>query len=151
MAYLNENYLKLQAGYVKDEEARTLLLESQNRVQSMALVHQKLYQSHDLSKIDFQEYIQQLLFHLFIVFKTKTNEIKLNIDTELLKIGVDTAVPCGLIINELVSNSLKHAFKNQKECLVGVELKTLDNKKYRLVVSDNGSGFSEDPGTSDCH
>src|SRR5205085_9012864 len=136
--------LKLQSSYVKDVDAKALLIESQNRVQSMALVHQKLYQSHNLSQIDFQEYIQQLLYHLFRVFKVKTSDITLNVKAESLRIGVDTAVPCGLIINELVSNSLKHAFKETHNNKIDIELIEMDKKNYKLVICDNGRGFPAD-------
>ncbi len=135
--------LKLQSGHVKDQEALFLLTECQNRVQSMALVHQKLYQSSDLSKIDFREYIQQLLYHLFQALKIKSQKVELNINSESMRMGVDTAIPCGLIINELVSNSLKHAFTNQTDNLIEINLKKQNGKSYLLTVSDNGCGFPE--------
>jgi PAS domain S-box-containing protein len=133
--------LKLQAGYIKDEFALEMLLESQNRVKSMALVHQKLYQSKDLSKIDFNDYLHQLLYHLLHVFKMGPDKIKLNINAENIRIGIDTAIPCGLIINELVSNSFKHAFPGNLSGIIEVDLYNCDNGFYRLTVKDDGIGF----------
>src|SRR5439155_11919629 len=97
--------LKLQSTYIKDNDALEMLLDSQNRVQSMAIVHQKLYQSKDLANIDMRDYIQQLLYHLLNSFKTLSRKVSLTSNVENIKIGVDTAIPCGLIINEIVSNS----------------------------------------------
>jgi PAS domain S-box-containing protein len=135
--------LKLQTGYLKDKEAQQMLIESQNRVKSMALVHQKLYQSNDLTNIDFHDYIRQLLFHLFHVYQAKSDKIRLNIRADELKIGVDTAIPCGLIINELVSNSLKHAFPGEYSGTIEVAL-FLDKLDYfHLSIKDNGIGFPD--------
>jgi len=136
--------LKLQSGYIKDKEALEMLGESRNRIQSMAIVHQKLYQSKDLSRIDFSEYIKQLLAHLFQVYKVDNNTITLNIQTQSIKIGVDTAIPCGLIINELVSNSLKHAFPGGRKGNIDIVMKELSPDNFVLEVSDDGIGFPED-------
>ena len=136
--------LKLQSGYIKDKDALEMLGESRNRIQSMAIVHQKLYQSKDLSRIDFSEYIRQLLAHLFQVYKVDNNTIALNINTQSIKIGVDTAIPCGLIINELVSNSLKHAFPGVRKGNIDIVMKELSPDNFVLEVSDDGIGFPKD-------
>ena len=136
--------LKLQSGYIKDKEALEMLGESRNRIQSMAIVHQKLYQSKDLSKIDFSEYIRHLLAHLFQVYKVDNNTIALRIHAQNIKIGVDTAIPCGLIINELVSNSLKHAFPDGRKGNIEIEMKELNPGNFVLEVSDDGIGFPKE-------
>lgn len=136
--------LKLQAGYIKDNNVLELLIESQNRVKSMALVHQKLYQSKDLSKIDFNDYLHQLLYHLLRVFKIGPDKVKLNIYSDDIRIGIDTAIPCGLIINELVSNSFKHAFPGELSGVIAVSLCNCDNGFYKLTVKDDGIGFPPD-------
>jgi PAS domain S-box-containing protein len=136
--------LKLQSGYIKDKEALEMLVESRNRIQSMAMVHQKLYQSKDLSKINFQEYINQLLAHLFQVYKVDNNLIALNVNARDIKVGVDTAIPCGLVINELVSNSLKHAFPGGRKGKIEIEMNETGPLNYILSVSDNGIGFPKD-------
>ncbi|RPI15779.1 MAG: PAS domain S-box protein [Ignavibacteriae bacterium] len=136
--------LKLQAGYVKDPDALEMLLESQNRVKSMALVHQKLYQSKDLSKIDFNEYVHQLLYHLLHVFKIGPHKVKMFICVEKMRIGIDTAIPCGLILNELVSNSFKHAFPGDRSGTVEIKICSNVNGSYKLTVKDDGVGFPHD-------
>ncbi|OEC87414.1 MULTISPECIES: PAS domain S-box protein [Methanobacterium] len=102
--------LSLQTGYTKDDETRNVLEESQNRVKSMAIVHEKLYNSESLVKIDFKDYIKDLTDSLFLTYKISPYMIKLNKNIDNIFLNVNTAIPCGLIINELVTNSLKHAF-----------------------------------------
>ncbi|MEL7669648.1 PAS domain S-box protein [Methanobacterium sp.] len=102
--------LSLQTGYTKDYETRNVLEESQNRVKSMAIVHEKLYSSENLVKIDFKDYIKDLTDSLFLTYKISPYMIKLNKNIDNIFLNVNTAIPCGLIINELVTNSLKHAF-----------------------------------------
>jgi len=134
--------LNLQSRYLNDKEAVNILKESQNRVKSMSIVHEELYRSVDLSKIDFAEYIRRLLSGLFSSYGVNSEFIKSNIDVENIFLDIDTAVPCGLIINELVSNSLKYAFLYEKgEISVRFYLK---DKKNALIVKDNGIGFPKD-------
>jgi PAS domain S-box-containing protein len=135
--------LRLQAGYIKDEEALDIFKDSQNRVRAMAMIHENLYQSTDLARIEFSDYISNLTNNLIRCYSVNRNiNIKLNIDRVLLRI--DTAIPCGLIINELVSNSLKHAFHENQTGEISIEFLDLSQGKYSLSVSDNGIGFQED-------
>lgn len=140
--------LKLQSGYIKDnhllDHSHNILIDSQNRVRSMALVHQKLYQSKDFSQIDFSEYLRQLSDHLFNVFKSTSGEVKLNIQSKKVNLSIDLAIPCGLIINELISNSLKYAFPDGKGGKIGIKINTGENGEVSICVSDNGIGFPED-------
>ncbi len=132
--------LKLQTGYVKDKLALELFQESQNRVQSMALVHQKLYQSKDLGRINFGDYSRTLVSHLSQSMGINVKFIQVKVDAENIFLPIDTAIPCGLIINELLTNSIKHAFKDSKGGIVWVKVYERDNCNC-LEVSDNGCGM----------
>ncbi|MEM9926335.1 MAG: histidine kinase dimerization/phosphoacceptor domain -containing protein [Cyanobacteria bacterium P01_D01_bin.50] len=133
--------LRLQSGYIKDKQALEVFLDSQNRVRAMALIHENLYQNNDLAKIEFSDYIRKLKHNLIRCYQINKIEIKTNI--EKICLNIDTAIPCGLIINELVSNSIKHAFKNSDEGEIYVEFIALQKGKYSLSISDNGMGVSE--------
>lgn len=136
--------LKLQSAYIKEQQAVDMFKDSQNRIRSMALIHEKLYQSKDLSKIDFAEYIRDLTFNLLRSYKTSSQIISLQTTVNDIWLNIDTAIPCGLIINELVSNSLKHAFTtSNRENQISINLNSDEDKKFVLIVSDNGSGFPE--------
>jgi PAS domain S-box-containing protein len=140
--------LKLQSGYIKDnnlhEHSHDILVDSQNRVRSMALVHQKLYQSKDFSRINFSEYLKQLSDHLFNAFKSPSSEVKLDIQSEKVNLSIDLAIPSGLIINELVSNSLKYAFPNGRSGKIGLKLCSNEKGEILISVNDDGIGFPKD-------
>lgn len=102
--------LSLQAGYIQNQETLRLFKESEGRIRSMALVHEKLYQTENLGQIDFAEYIPSLTNHLMSAYASASTAVALRLNIEHITLGLDAAIPCGLIINELVSNALKHAF-----------------------------------------
>jgi PAS domain S-box-containing protein len=131
--------LGLQARASAGDEMRRMLLESQNRVYTMALLHESLYHSPNLSQIDFPDYIHQLVSHLFRSYGVETGRIHLETKLDRLYLDLDTAVGCGLIINELVSNSLKYAFPNEASGIIRIELQSSDHVAC-LVVADNGIG-----------
>ena len=131
--------LNLQTDYVKDEHDLALFRESQNRVKSMALIHEKLYHSATLSRIDFDMYMRDLTAQLFRTYNVR--DVNLEIEVEPSSFGVDTAIPCGLIINELVSNALKYAFPKGRSGHVRVALHRKGEDQYVLSVSDDGVGF----------
>ncbi|MBZ2165263.1 PAS domain S-box protein [Methanobacterium spitsbergense] len=135
--------LNLQSRYVEDDEAVDVLKESQNRVKSMAMIHEKLYQSEDLTNINFKEYIISLISNLFYSYNIDKNKIKKIIDIEEIKLNMETAIPCGLIISELISNSLKYAFPNRIGGQITVFLKFIE-EEYVLTISDNGIGLSDE-------
>jgi len=135
--------LNLQSRHLNDEKTVNILKESRNRVRSMAMVHEGLYRSHDLSKIDFEEYIQRLFSGLFSSYGVNRNFINPEINLENVLLDIGTAVPCGLIINELVSNSLKHAFLHDQKGKISINFH-LNSMKHVLIVADDGIGFPED-------
>lgn len=133
--------LNLQITYLNDDEAVNLLKESQNRVRSMAIIHEKLYQSNDFTKINLTEYINSLVNGLFYSYSIK-NHINSTINVDDVELNIETAVPLGLILNELISNCLKHGFPNG-DGEIYIKLKNLDDK-YEMVVGDNGIGFPKE-------
>ena len=135
--------LKLQSGYVKDESSLDLLIDSQNRVRSMALVHQKLYQSKDFFFFFFPEYVRQLSEHLINVFKAKSGDVDITVNSEDVNLGIDLAIPCGLILNELISNSLKYAFPGGRKGKINIDFRCVD-ENYEIVIADNGIGFPKE-------
>ncbi|MCP4608052.1 MAG: PAS domain S-box protein, partial [Planctomycetes bacterium] len=136
--------LSLQAGYIKDEKALVMFHESRHRVKSMALVHERLYRSPDLARIDFAEYIRDLTTYLFRAYGVNSRQTKLKIKVADVTLGIDTAIPCGSIINELVSNSLKYAFPTGQPGQISIDLQLLADRRFALLVSDNGIGFPEE-------
>ncbi len=137
--------LNLQSGYIKDKQALGMFKESQNRVRTMALIHEKLYQSKDIARIDFAEYIKNLTGNLIRSYGTG-GPVKLTINADNTSLGIDTAIPCGLIINELVTNSLKYAFPDGHPGEICIELIQTDSEEngiYRLTIADNGIGLPE--------
>lgn len=132
--------LRLQSESIKDETAIGYLKMSEQRVKSMALIHQQLYRTKDLSRIDFREYIEDLCNYLFFAYDISFSRINLKLEVEEIFFGIDTALPCGLIINELVTNSIKHAFPDYSIGTLTVKLYKLATGKYSLQVKDDGKG-----------
>jgi PAS domain S-box-containing protein len=139
--------LQMQRWESKDEAAREVLQDSQLRVKSIALVHEKLYQSSNLSNIDFERYINELIEGINQTFNNSETHINFNVDVEPLLLSINQAIPCSLLINELVVNIHKHAFNGISEGEVGVKL-WKEGKDVHLIVRDNGKGLHELPGDS---
>ena len=135
--------LKIQKDATGNKEAKKLFMESDNRVMSMALAHKNLYEADDLVHINFKDYVGSILRHLFGTYANDSNAIKLNTNIEVDFVNISIALPCGLIINELVSNSLKYAFPKGNKGEINIALQIEDNDNYVLTVSDNGVGFPE--------
>jgi len=106
-------------------------------------MHEHLYQSKDLEKIDLASYIQTLAANLFISYGVNSHTIGLNIGVDNVFLNIDTAIPCGLIVNELVSNALKHAFPAGLKGQINISLQPESDSELLLIVSDNGIGFPE--------
>ncbi|MBU7586683.1 MAG: PAS domain-containing protein [Nostoc sp. TH1S01] len=136
--------LQMQCRRTQDQQATAILRDSQNRIASIALVHEKLYRSADLANIDFAQYIPDLTTHLFDSYNVTPNCIKLKIQVNNASLDIDTAIPCGLIINELVSNALKYAFPDQRTGEILVSLEQQDNYNLLLTIRDNGVGLPQD-------
>lgn len=141
--------LALQADYIQNPQALEAFQDSQHRIRSMALIHEKLYQSESIVGIDFAEYIQHLTTHLFRSYRVDPRLIRLNTDLAGVLLSVDTAIPCGLIVNELVSNCLKHAFPAGRSGEIRLALRMGPEGGVVLVVGDNGVGFP--PGLNFSH
>lgn len=136
--------LDLQSQQIEEPVMLEVFRESQNRVKSMALVHEKLYQSKNLTGINFSEYTQSLTNYLLRAYELNTGYITLELDIEEITLNIDTAIPCGLIINELVSNALKHAFPDKMSGKIKIILHAEFNDSFILSVEDNGVGFPPD-------
>jgi PAS domain S-box-containing protein len=136
--------LHLQSARVTDEEVLMAFRESQSRVDTMALIHAKLYQSGDLTNVPFRSYIGELITNLYISFGVSDETVKAVIDVADVTLNVNTAIPCGLIINELVTNCLKHAFPGNRTGEIVVSMRQTADGRYVLAVGDNGVGFPED-------
>ncbi len=136
--------LNLYSTHIKDEPYLNAIQDIQNRIKSMALIHEKLYQTKDVARVDFNEYIKDLVNSLFRFYGVNINKIKPKIEVEGVSLGLDAGVPCGLIINELVSNSLKHAFAEELQGNINIEMRPENETEVALIISDNGKGFPPD-------
>lgn len=136
--------LNLQSKNIKDPQALGMFVESRNRVKSMAIIHEKMYQSKDLARIDFADYVRNLAASLCRTYRVQHDAVALTVDVADVYLSVDTAIPCGLIINELVSNSLKHAFPEGRTGEIAINLRLAGTDRYVLTVQDNGVGCPKD-------
>ncbi len=134
----------LQEQYVKDDRILHIFKDFQNRIKVMALIHQTLYNSENLNNIHLSNYIKNLVNNLFKAYLANSKQIKLELNIENVDLSLDKAMSCGLIINELVSNSLKHAFPKNYNGKIDVTLKKTINNRILLEVYDNGIGFPND-------
>jgi two-component sensor histidine kinase len=135
--------LYLQSKRVEDQRVVEMFNESGNRIKSMSLIHQKLYQSQNAATIDFAEYIRDLTDALFNSYGARRDIVRLTLHIEGTILNVDTAIPCGLIVNELVSNSLKYAFPDGRQGQIHVSLRK-DGDRFTLIVGDTGIGLPKD-------
>ncbi len=138
--------LNLQKGSLYSDEARKMFTEMQNRIRAMALIHEKLYTTADLSSIEFGEYIKRITAELRTTYEGITSNISITIQAGKVYLGIDQAIPCGLIINELVSNALKYAFagRNDMEGELRISIKEKPGSIIELEISDNGIGLPEE-------
>jgi two-component sensor histidine kinase len=141
--------LDLQADYVEDPQLLQVFQDSQHRVRSMALVHEKLYQSQNLADIKTEDYVQNLVQYLFSAYNNRPNTIRLIINVDNITLDIYKAVPCGLIISELVSNTLKYAFPETSvqsfhNAELQIQLRVRSDEQLILTVSDNGVGLPSD-------
>ncbi|MEH1920340.1 PAS domain S-box protein [Nostoc sp.] len=135
--------LQMQCRRTQDSVVTAILRDSQNRIASIALVHEKLYRSEDLADIDFAQYIPDLTTHLFDSYNVSSSKIKLKIQVDNASLDIETAIPCGLIINELVSNALKYAFIGNRGGEIQVKFFQESDRTLTLIIRDDGVGLPE--------
>ncbi len=135
--------LNLQSHHIKDEVTLNAFKESKNRIRSMAIVHEKLYQSKSFSSIDFREYAETIIHELCRIYRTASS-VSVQSHIEGIQLDLDSAVPCGLILNELITNALKHAFKDHQSGQIDIYFNQ-NETEYCLSVKDNGGGISNIP------
>jgi two-component sensor histidine kinase len=133
--------LSLQARTASNPETARMLEENQHRIQSMALLHEILYQSEDLASLDFSKYLLRMVDHLFRSYGVSNHQIHLHTELDPIRLELDDALPSGLLISEVVSNSLKHAFPDGREGEIRILLHCPSPTTVSLVLSDNGVGF----------
>lgn len=135
--------LNLQSRKIKDQKARSSFLESNNRIQSIATLHEQLYRSKDLSRIDFSAHIRNMTNHLLRSYGVRSSDISVEIDAGQAHLNINTAIPCGLIVNELVSNAIKHGFAGRAKGHIRIGF-AQEGEKYVLTVANDGAKFPED-------
>lgn len=142
--------LNLQSSYVSDEYALNLLKESQNRIKTMAYIHESLYQSKSFTSVNFSEYLSTLVNNIIQSYTYSKQKIKLVLNIEKLTLSLDSSIPAGLIINELVTNAIKHAFPGSKRGVIYLNLKSENNFVF-LELKDNGVGFADNVDFENSH
>lgn len=138
-----DSLLDLQSSRIDDPSAKESLRDSQNRIRSMAMIHQALYQSHDFARVDFSGIVDSLVPTLVTSYNL-SDRVKVEITSDAVHLPINVAIPCGLIINELVTNALKHAFPNESDGIISLQLHPLADDRVELSVGDNGVGIPED-------
>jgi two-component sensor histidine kinase len=136
--------LDLEADSIKGFPAKEVFQDSQNRIRAIALVHEKLCRSGNAETVDFGNYVEALVQITLRSFVIDPDRHVMRIEVPEIELGIDTAIPCGLIINELVSNAIKHAFSDGRSGEVFVGMKNLPDRLIELTVRDNGLGFPEE-------
>jgi two-component sensor histidine kinase len=136
--------LHIQSKTITDPATLEAFQESQDRIRMMSLIHEKLYESEDLSMINFSGYIHSLVDYLRQAYPTVSKNVDININSQELYLGADKAIPCGLIINEVISNAYKYAFGDERKGEINIEFSSPKKNKHTLVISDNGVGFPLD-------
>jgi PAS domain S-box-containing protein len=135
--------LYLQSDHTEDPAAAEMFKESQDRIKSMALIHERLYRSHDLDRVDFREYLASLTDDLLANYQGENQDIRLQLDVTVPNVPIDTAIPCGLLINELLSNCLKHGLKHRETGQIQISMNQVDTQ-VEVKIADNGVGFPEE-------
>lgn len=136
--------LRLQGRYTENIESKVLFTNCQYRIKSMALIHEMLYKSEDISKIKFTEYIETLILELIVSMKGIDHNINLKIHAPKIKLNLDTAIPLGLLLNEIITNSLKHGVLKDSKGIINLEISEKGNNNFNVLVGDNGVGFPDE-------
>lgn len=133
--------LKMQAYNITNEEAINCLQDSRNRVKSMSLIHDRIYKSKDFASVEIERYIRDIASYFYRSYSIDPNRVVLRIEAKGIDLNLNTAIPCGLIINELLSNSLKYAFPDQRKGIINITIVDKKKDKYLMSFSDNGIGL----------
>lgn len=136
--------LNIQSAHIQDENVLSSIREGQSRVQAMSLIHQNLYQSEHLNNVNIENYLQQLVSYLGSTFAGQNKDVSVTVDAGNINFDIDTAIPLGLIVNELVSNAYKYAFDKHSKGTIHIGIKPINEMEYELEVADNGKGFAAD-------
>jgi two-component sensor histidine kinase/HAMP domain-containing protein len=136
--------LTLQANKLNEPRLTEAFKESQNRIRSMALIHEKLYKTSNFAKLEMEEYVNQLIMYLFTSYNINTSKIQTSVEIDNISVNIDIAIVLGLIINETITNSLKHAFNNNDKGRISISLKSCEDNSYALTIKDSGTGFPDD-------
>ena len=134
--------LYLQEGSLEDESAKDAVRQGQHRVKAMSLIHQRLYTANDVRGVDIQDYFEKLCHELFTAFGVDEDQVEYRIETNGLKLDIDTVIPIGLIVNELITNAIKYAFSNKKKGILTLKVRDEEGKLH-VQVRDNGVGMDE--------
>lgn len=134
--------LSMQMRHVKDDSTKQVLSEGKNRIRSIALIHQSLYQNSNINQLSIEDYIKEMIENLFATYKIDENNVKLDLEIEDINLDVETMISLGLILNELLTNCLKHAFENNQNGRIYIQLNEIDGQLI-LIVQDNGKGIDE--------
>lgn len=136
--------VKLESASLKMPELKNMFTESQNRIKTMALIHEKLYHAKDLSVIEFYDYVKNLMYNLYNTYSIPMEKIQPVISFRSVYLDIDTAIPCGLIINEVISNSLKYAFPDGRNGRVYINITESEPGEYLLTIGDDGIGIPKE-------
>ncbi|MBP7736111.1 MAG: PAS domain S-box protein [Spirochaetes bacterium] len=136
--------ISLQARKIDDDRYRGIFMESSNRIQAMAMVHEKIYHSDDLARVDFSRYVREIAERLLYSFSLERQQVALEFDVRDVYLGIDQAIPCGIILNELITNSFKHAFPKGRRGTLSISFVAEGDGRHRLVVQDDGPGIPDD-------
>jgi PAS domain S-box-containing protein len=142
--YIISNLLDLQSDTITDPQLLSLFSDSQMRIQSMALIHEQLYQSDNLGQIDFADYLQRLINNLFFSFGEEVGDVHPILEVEPITLNLETAIPCGLIVNEIITNAFKHAFPQGQPGEIRIRLFSDIEQHLHLHLMDNGIGIPDD-------
>lgn len=136
--------LSLQANTINEEATKVLFQQSQYRINTMAMIHETLYQSEDFLTIGYAQYMEALMHYLILSMKGANHSIEWTIEANNIKLNIDTAIPLGLLINEIITNALKYGLKGDQKGAIYIRLEALERPNYVLYIGDNGKGFSRD-------
>jgi two-component sensor histidine kinase len=135
--------LSLQSNFIEDDKTKALFRHSQYRINSMAMIHEMLYKSQNISKINFGSYAKRLIEELIISMKGSEHNIEFKADIPHISLNIDTAIPLGLLINEIITNSLKYGIREDLQPKLHLKIKRSKHNNYTMLIGDNGSGFDE--------